>query len=250
MDDHPCLRLDRNRAVHHGLRATPGARRAVRRRARHRQGTAGRRVDHVGPSACGRRAGSRRAPRRRHRRRDHGSRQRRDGGVLQRSRRDGGRPARRLFSQRRRRRRPSGRLRRHPRSAEGRHHQRRREYLIGGSGRRAPPPRRGARSGGGRHAGREMGRGAARVRRAEAGRSGDRGRAEGLHPRPSRAFQMPAQFQFRRRSAENRNREDSEIRPARAEVGDRGAVDDEEETAGHVSVIDLCPDHEDTKTRR
>ena len=148
--------------------------------------------------------------------------------------RDGGRPARRLFSQRRCRRRPSGRLRRHPRSAEGRHHQRRREYFIGGSGRRAAPPCRGAGGGGGRHAGREMGRGAACVHRAQAGRTGDRGRAEGLHPRPSRALQVPAQFQFRRRSAKNRDREDSEVRPARAEVGDRGAVDEEEETAEHA----------------
>ena len=79
--------------------------------------------------------------------------------------------ARRLLPQRRRRGRASRRLRRHPRSAQGRHHQRRREHLVGRSRRRAAAPSRRAGSGGRRPAGREMGRGAARVRRAEARRA-------------------------------------------------------------------------------
>ena len=65
-----------------------------------------------------------------------------------------------------------GRLRRDPRPDQGRDHQRRREHLDPGGRRRAAAPSRGAGGGHRRTAAREVGRGAARLRRAEGRRHG------------------------------------------------------------------------------
>ena len=108
--------------------------------------------------------------------RDRRPRQRRHEGLLQRPRGHREGDPRGLVPHRRCRGRPSGRLRGDPRPHEGRDHQRRREHLLGRGGGRAAAPSGGAGSGGRRDAGREMGRSAARLRRPQAGRVGDRGR--------------------------------------------------------------------------
>src|SRR5207248_1828507 len=64
LGDHAGLRADRDRTVHHHLRAAPGARAAPAARAGDAQGAAGGRIDHLGGIAGGRRGGARGAARR------------------------------------------------------------------------------------------------------------------------------------------------------------------------------------------
>ena len=197
---HPGLRPDRDRAVHHRLRAAPRARGALAGRPGHHQSVPGRRADHL-RRAAGRGRRRQRGPARRpDPRRDHGARQRGDEGLLQRPGRHRRRHPRRLVLHRRRGGGPPGRLRRDPRPPQGRHHQRRREHLVGrGRGRPDPPP---GRPGGRRRraAGRALGRGAARLRGAQAGRLGHGGRAAAVRPRQHGPLQGPAGLPLRRRS--------------------------------------------------
>ena len=104
------LRADRDRAVHHGVRAEAGARRAPACRAGRDQGAPGRRADHVGRDTRRRFGRTRGSARRRCRRRDHRAGERGDGGLLQRSRGHGALHGGRLVPHRRRRGRPPGRL--------------------------------------------------------------------------------------------------------------------------------------------
>ena len=76
-------------------------------------------------------------------------------------------------------------------------------------------PSRGAGDRRGRHARREVGREPARLRRAGRGRGGHCGRIDRVRPRADGALQDAAQLHIRRSAAQDRNREDSEIRAAR-----------------------------------
>ena len=150
------------------------------------------------------------------RRRDHGrargARQQRHARLLPRPRGDRRGRRRRLVPDRGPGRRAPRRLRRDPRPEQGRDHLGRREHRVGGgrAGPRQPPV--GGRVGGGRRAGRALGRGARRVRE-RAGRGGGR-RARRARPRPSRALQG-AQAHRLRRAAQDVHRQDPEERPAR-----------------------------------
>ena len=78
--------------------------------------------------------------------------------------------------------------------------------------------------GGRRHAAREMGRGAARLRRPQAGRGRHRGGAAPVRARAPGALQGPARLQLRDRAAEDGHRQDPEVRAARRTSRDRPPV--------------------------
>ena len=140
----------------------------VARPARDDQGAAGRRVDHLGRVAGGRRPGPRSARRRDVGRRNRRPRQRHHGRLLQRSGGDREVHGRRLVSHRRCGGGAPRWLRADHRSPEGRDHQRRREHLIGRSGSHAAAARGHPGSGRGRLAEREVGRVAPCVRGVQA----------------------------------------------------------------------------------
>ncbi len=107
------------------------------------------------------------------------------------------------------------RVHRDPRPDQGRDHQRRGEHLLGrGRGHAAAAP--GGRRGRGRRAAeREVGRDAARVRGAHGRRVGHGGRTDRLRQGADRALQGPARHHVRGRAAQDRHRQDPEVRPAR-----------------------------------
>src|ERR1700733_5465692 len=207
------VRADRDRAVHHGLRPAARARGPGSRRPGRGQGPPGRRTAHLGRTARGRPGGHRGGARRPVARRDRGARQRGDGGLLPRPGGDRAGDGRRLVPHRRRRRRAPRRLHGDPRPDQGRDHQRRREHLVGrGGGHPVAPPRRpGGRDR--RTAPREVGRGATRVHRAARGRRRDRRGTGRVRPRPARPLQGPARRHVRHRTAQDRDRQDPEVRP-------------------------------------
>jgi len=125
----------------------------------------------------------------------------------------GGGLRRRLVPFRRPRGQASGRLHPDPRPLKGHHHLRRREHLVDRDRGRALQASGGRHGRGGRQVGRQMGRDALRLRRAEAGQDRHRGRADRLLPRAAGAVQMPAQRGLRR-AAEDVDRKDPEVRAA------------------------------------
>src|SRR5581483_9477728 len=165
-----------------------------------------------------RRLGAERRPgRRAHARRDRHARQQRDERLLRRPGGDGARVRGRLVPLRRRRRAASRRPHRDRRPREGRHHQRRREHLDAASGEDAARARGGPGVRRRRRARRKVGRGAEGVRHAQA-RTQHRGRgAAAVHARPDRRVQGAEGVRVLRAS-EDVDREDPEVRAARARV--------------------------------
>ena len=100
------------------------------------------------------------------------------------------------------------------RPLEGHHHLRRREYQLHRDRGRALQAPRGGGGGGGREARREMGRDAARLRGAEAGRPGDGGGADRLRQGPARRLQGAARHRVCR-DPQDLHRQDPEARAAR-----------------------------------
>ena len=112
----------------------------------------------------------------------------------------------------------SRRLHRHQGPLEGHHHLGRREHLLD-RGRRRPVPAPGrARGGGGREAGRAVGRDAMRVRHPEGRRQGQRAGADRPLPQGPGAFQG-AQDDRVHRAAENLDRQGAKDRAARPGPG-------------------------------
>ena len=125
----------------------------------------------------------------------------------------------RLVPLRRPRRDAPRRLRRAARPGQGRRHLRRGEHLHDRGRAGGARPRRGARRRGDRCPGREVGRAAQGVRRAEAGGHHDRGGAARPRARPHRPLQGAAGGRVRRGAAEDLDGQDPEVRAARQGVG-------------------------------
>jgi acyl-CoA synthetase (AMP-forming)/AMP-acid ligase II len=153
-------------------------------------------------------------PRRRKPGRDHASRQRRDEGLLSQPRGHARRLRGGVFPFRRHRLSPPRRLHQDRRPSQGHHHlgRREREFRRGG-GRPDAAPRRAARSRG-RPARRQMGRGPLRLPRTEGGRDGRAVRDHRLLPCATGRLQ-DAQDGRRLRTAQDLDRQDPEVRPAR-----------------------------------
>ncbi len=160
---------------------------------------------------------------RRDHRRDHGARQHRDEGLPEEPAGDRRGLRRRLVPFRRPRRAPPGRLHRGEGPLQGHHHFRRREHLLArGRGGALPPPQgAGGRRGG--PPGPALGRVPLCLRHPQGGRRGDgRGDRRAL-PRLHGAYQG-AEERGLRPTAQDLDRQDPEVRPARAGQGDEDTV--------------------------
>ena len=158
-------------------------------------------------------------------------------GYLKNPEGNGCRVRRRLVPHRRSRGDAAGRLREDPRPLEGHHHLGRREHLVDRGRGDAVSPSRGAERRGRGAAGREVGRDAVRVHRAEARCQRDGGRTAGVLPRAHGALQGAEELRVPR-AAEDLDREDPEVRAARSgEVGERDRVGAKQLSTRSVSAF-------------
>ena len=146
--------------------------------------------------------------------RDRVPRQYRDEGLSQERERDDGELCGRLVPHRRSGGDRARRLRQDQGPLEGHHHFGRREHFVARGRGRAVPAQGRAGGGGGGDAGREMGRGALRLRRIARGRGADEEELLEHLPRASGAVQG-AEALHLRTAAEDLHRQDAEIHPAR-----------------------------------